>query len=76
MTTHYLGRRRLGALVVPVLAAPVLAACGASPEPGLYTLAVRPGSTLSRGPAIVQVRDIGLPGYLARKEIVRSTAVF
>ncbi len=76
MTIHHFGRRRFGALVVPVLAVPALAACGASPEPGLYTLAVRPGSTLSRGPAIVQVRDIGLPGYLDRKEIVRSTEDF
>ncbi|TAJ83100.1 membrane integrity-associated transporter subunit PqiC [Reyranella sp.] len=76
MTIHHLGRRRLGAFVVPVLAAPALVACGASPEPGLYTLVVRPGSTLPRGPAIVQVRDIGLPGYLDRKEIVRSTEDF
>ena len=68
-----IGRRRFGAFALPVLAAPALAACGASPEPGLYTLATRPGTALPRGPAIVQIRDIGLPGYLDRKEIVRST---
>lgn len=67
------GRRRFGVFALPVLAAPALAACGASPEPGLYTLATRPGTALPRGPAIVQIRDIGLPGYLDRKEIVRST---
>ncbi len=35
------GRRRLGALALPGLGLPALAACGSSPEPGLYTLAVR-----------------------------------
>ena len=73
MISSTFGRRRFGALALPALAVPALAACGASPEPGLYTLATRPGATLPRGPASVQIRDIGLPGYLDRKEIVRST---
>ncbi len=73
MIASTFGRRRFGAFALPALAVPALAACGASPEPGLYTLATRPGSTLPRGPAIVAIRDIGLPGYLDRKEIVRST---
>jgi len=73
MKTILFGRRHLGALVLPALAGPALAACGSSPEPGLYTLAVRAGPTLPRGPRIVQLRDIGLPGYLDRKEIVRSS---
>jgi uncharacterized lipoprotein YmbA len=64
-----IGRRRFSVLALPF----AVAACGSSPEPGLYTLAVRSGATLPRGPRIVQVRDIGLPGYLDRKEIVRST---
>ncbi len=68
-----LGRRRLGVLALPALGLPALAACGSSPEPGLYTLAVRQGSSLPKGPRVVQLRDIGLPGYLDRKEIVRSS---
>lgn len=71
-----IGRRRFAALALPALALPALAACGSSPEPNLYTLAVRPGPVLPKGPRIVQVRDIGLPGYLDRKEIVRSTEDF
>lgn len=73
MTSTRLGRRQFGLLALPVLASPALQACGSSPEPVLYTLAVRPGPVLTRGPRIVQVRDVGLPGYLDRKEIVRST---
>lgn len=73
MTSLRFGRRQFGLLALPVLAAPALQACSSSPEPVLYTLAVRPGPVLLRGPRIVQVRDIGLPGYLDRKEIVRST---
>ncbi|NQW49627.1 MAG: membrane integrity-associated transporter subunit PqiC [Rhodospirillales bacterium] len=76
MTHTRLGRRRFGLLMLPVLAAPALQACGSSPEPVLFTLAVRPGTVLTRGPRIVQVRDVGLPGYLDRKEIVRSTEDF
>ena len=68
-----LGRRRLGVLALPGLGLPALAACGSSPEPGLYTLAVRQGPSLPKGPRVVQLRDIGLPGYLDRKEIVRSS---
>jgi len=68
-----LGRRRLGVLALPAFGLPVLAACGSSPEPSLYTLAVRSGPSLPKGPRVVQLRDIGLPGYLDRKEIVRSS---
>ena len=68
-----IGRRRFSALALPMALPLAAAACGSSPEPGLYTLAVRNGATLPKGPRIVQVRDIGLPGYLDRKEIVRST---
>ena len=68
-----ISRRRFAVLTLPLALPFAAAACGSSPEPGLYTLAVRNGPTLPKGPRIVQVRDIGLPGYLDRKEIVRST---
>ena len=51
----------------------IVTACGASSEPGQYALASRPGAVLPRGPKIVLLRDIGLAGYLDRKEIVRTT---
>jgi uncharacterized lipoprotein YmbA len=69
MTDMMLGRRRLSALTVPAL----VGACGASPDPVLYTIAVRPGPTFPAGPRVVQLRDIGLASYLDRKEIVRSS---
>lgn len=74
-----LGRRRLAAFSFPALALPAVAlpglvgACGASPDPVLYTVAVRPGPALPGGPRVVQLRDIGLASYLDRREIVRSS---
>jgi uncharacterized lipoprotein YmbA len=69
MTDMKLGRRRLIGLAVPVAAA----ACSASPNPVLYTIETRPGSTFGAGPKIVMLRDISLASYLDRKEIVRSS---
>jgi len=69
MTDMNLGRRRLVALALPVAAA----ACSASPNPVLYTIATRPGPTFAAGPKIVMLRDISLASYLDRKEIVRSS---
>ena len=65
-------RRRLALLALPSLALPLVAACSTSPEPVLYTIPVRPGPILSRGPRVVRLRDIGLASYLDRREIVRS----
>lgn len=48
-----------------------LAAC-ASPEPALYTLATIPGPARPGGPKHVQIRRIGLAGYLDRNSIVRA----
>src|SRR3954468_16377850 len=45
----------------------------ASPTPDLFTLAPVPGEVLPGGPAVVQLRDIGLAKYLDRPQIVRST---
>jgi uncharacterized lipoprotein YmbA len=49
-----------------------LAAC-ASPNPTLYTIAVVPGPVLTGAPHTIQVRRVGLAGYLDRPGIVRST---
>jgi uncharacterized lipoprotein YmbA len=50
----------------------LLSGC-ASPTPDLFTLAPVPGETRSGGPAVVQLRQIGLAKYLDRPQIVRST---
>ena len=64
-----IGRRRLACLAPAAL----LAACS-SPDPALYTLQMKPGPVLPKGPAVVQLRDISLARYLDRREIVRSSA--
>ena len=64
-----LGRRRLAFLALPL----VTAACGASPDPNYYTIVARNGPTLTGGPKIVLLKDIGLASYLDRREIVRSS---
>ena len=55
------------------LALPFAAAACSSADPVLYTIAVKPGPILDRGPAVVRLREIGLAGYLDRREIVRSS---
>jgi len=55
------------------LALPFAAAACSSADPVLYTIAVKPGPTFGRGPAVVQLREIGLARYLDRREIVRSS---
>ena len=67
MTDHRPGRRRL------VLALPLLVAACSSPDPVYYTIANRSGPSLSGGPKVVMVKDIGLASYLDRREIVRSS---
>jgi uncharacterized protein len=68
MKRMHLNRRRLVALASPI----VFAACS-SANPVLYTVAVKQGPVLPAGPKIVQLRDVGLAGYLDRKEVVRSS---
>ena len=63
-----LGRRRFATLCLPLAAA----ACGSSPDPRLYSIGVKQGAALPGGPKTVLLRDIGLAGYLDRKQIVRS----
>jgi uncharacterized protein len=62
-------RRRFVASLPASLA---LASC-ASPNPRLYTIAPVPGPVLSGGPKVILLRTIGLPRYLVRREIVRSS---
>lgn len=58
------------------LALPAFAAACSSPDPVLYTLPMRPGPVLNGGPKVVELRDIGLAGYLDRREIVRSSQAY
>lgn len=48
------------------------AAC-ASPNPTLYVLAASPGPTHTGAPRNVELRAIGVPRYLERSQIVRSS---
>lgn len=50
-----------------------LGACGSSPNPDLYTLAAQPGAEVVTRKLSVELRRIGLAGYLDRPEIVRGT---
>jgi uncharacterized protein len=68
-----INRRRMVSLALPALALPLFATACSSPDPVLFTIPVRPGPVLAGGPKIVQLRDIGLAGYLDRREIVRSS---
>ena len=63
-------RRRL---LPSLLLAGSLSAC-TSPPIDLYTLAALPGSPVRTGPHSIELRRIGLAGYLDRPEIVRAAA--
>ncbi len=57
----------------PMLLLPVLlAACATSPPADLYTLAAIPGTALPTARRSIELRRIGLAGYLDRPEIVRA----
>ena len=62
-----LRRRRL------ILLAPAAAAACSSPNPNYYSIVTRSGPTVTAGPKVVLVKDIGLASYLDRREIVRSS---
>ena len=55
--------------------AAIVPAC-ASPEPAYYTLAAVPGQPKPGGPGQVELRRIGLAGYLDRSEIVRANSAY
>jgi uncharacterized protein len=63
--------RRRTWLLLPL----ALAAC-ASPPLALYTLAAQPGPVLHTSRRSVELRRIGLAGYLDRPEIVRTDAQY
>ncbi|MBI0535064.1 membrane integrity-associated transporter subunit PqiC [Roseomonas sp. KE2513] len=50
----------------------LLATGCASPEPNLYRLLPRPGVQRPGGPGLLELRQVGVPGYLDRPEIVRA----
>jgi len=50
-----------------------LAACSGSPSPDLYTLAPTPGAVVQTRKLSVELRRVGLAGYLDRPEIVHGT---
>ncbi len=55
----------------------LLAGCSSSPPPDLYTLAAIPGQAASPGATrSVELRRIGLAGYLDRPGIVRSNVAY
>ncbi len=51
----------------------LVAGCGTSPTPDLYTLAAQQGMVRKTRKTSVELRRIGLAGYLDRPEIVRGT---
>ena len=60
-------------LALPPALAAGLGGC-ASPEPAYYTLQARPGPSAASKVRLVELRRIGLAGYLDRPEIVRNNA--
>lgn len=54
------------------LACLALAGCQASPTPDLWTIAVVPGASVATRPIGIELRRVGLAGYLDRAEIVRG----
>jgi uncharacterized protein len=53
----------------------LMSACGRSPNPTFFALSPQPGGQLQSMPLKVELRRLGLPGYLDRPHIVsRATA--
>jgi uncharacterized lipoprotein YmbA len=61
------------AVLSGVIAFVVSVAGCASVNPTLYTLAPVPGAARGAGPRVVVLRQVGLPRYLDRSQIVRSS---
>jgi uncharacterized lipoprotein YmbA len=56
-----------------LLALAALPAACSSPNPNLYVLASIPGASRPGAPRVIQLRAIGIPHYLERSQIVRSS---
>ncbi|UPG72062.1 PqiC family protein [Roseomonas gilardii subsp. gilardii] len=69
---HPLTRRRLGALLPATLAATGMLAGCASPSPAYYRLSALPGPALPGRGRQIQLRRVGIPGYLDRPGLVRA----
>lgn len=52
----------------------LLAGCASPPPPALFTLAAVPGAALPAKAGGIELRRVGLAGYLDRNDIVRSAA--
>ncbi len=60
----------------PILLLLALPAACSSPSPDLFTLAALPGTPARIAARSIELRRIGLAGYLDRPEIVRSSAAY
>lgn len=60
--------------VALLLLAALLAGCSSPPPPALFTLAAVPGAALPAKAGGIELRRVGLAGYLDRNDIVRSAA--
>jgi uncharacterized lipoprotein YmbA len=59
------------ALAAGLLALPVLAACGTTPSPRLFTLTTRPANAVGKFSKTISVKRVDLAKYLDRPQIVR-----
>lgn len=60
--------------ITTLLLLALLAGCASPPPPALFTLAAVPGATLPAKAGGIELRQVGLAGYLDRNDIVRSAA--
>jgi uncharacterized lipoprotein YmbA len=54
-----------------LLCVTLVAACAHSPDPTFFALSAQPGAALRSQPLKIELRRIGMPGYLDRPQIVR-----
>lgn len=63
-------------ILLLALALPAVSGCGTSPPAVFYTLASQPGPVMPTRKTSVELRRVGVAGYLDRPEIVRGTVDF